>query len=43
MSESEKREVEEALKSGKLVVIKANTPSKVEGPADRVKVIIRSR
>jgi len=39
----EREEITRALKEGKMVVIKADTPSKVEGQADKVKVIVRSR
>jgi len=41
--EREKEEILRALKEGKMVVIKGDTPSKVEGPLDKVKVIVRSR
>jgi len=43
VSSSEREEIERALREGKMVVVKAESPSKIDGPADKVKVIVRSR
>ena len=40
---SEREEILKALREGKLVVVKADTPSRIEGPPDKVRVIVRSR